>query len=54
MLKERGYEGSVYPIRRIKRSFQKASARAYLDLTFEPGEQAQVDWAIFGKMQYGN
>lgn len=53
MLKKQGYTGSVYPIRRIKKQILPASKKAFLDLNFTPGEQAQVDWASFGKMKYG-
>lgn len=53
MLRGRGYKGSVYPVRRLRRTILPSLNKAYLDLHFTPGEQAQVDWADFGKMSYG-
>lgn len=53
MLRNRGYRGSVYPVRRLMRHIRPSLRQAYLDLHFTPGEQAQVDWAHFGKISYG-
>jgi transposase len=54
MCVERGYVGSESHFRRVirKRRPRKA-AEAYLRLRSLPGEQAQVDWAHFGKVQIG-
>jgi transposase len=55
MLKTRGFDGSIWPVRRYVRIVRPASAQeAYLRLETLPGEQAQVDWGCFGKIQIGN
>lgn len=53
MLKQRGYKGSIYPIRRFCRKNRSQKQKAFLDLHFMPGEMAQVDWAEFGKISVG-
>ncbi len=53
LLRERGYNGSVYPIRRYCKEVRSHSHKAYLDLNFLPGEAAQVDWAYFGRIKIG-
>jgi transposase len=54
MLKERGYAGGPDHIRRVVgRLRPKKSAEAFQRLRTLPGEQAQVDWAHFGKLQIG-
>jgi len=55
MVKERGYEGGVDHFRdMVARHRPKPAAEAYLKLSTLPGEQAQVDWAYFGKVKIGN
>lgn len=53
MLKQRGYKGSIYPIRRFCRKNRSRKQKAFLDLQFTPGEMAQVDWAEFGRISIG-
>jgi transposase len=54
MLKERGYAGGPDHLRRvIGRLRPKKSAEAFQRLRTMPGDQAQVDWAHFGKLQIG-
>jgi transposase len=53
MLRDRGYEGSVVQLRRYLVSIRPRQGEAYLRLTTMPGEQAQVDWGHFGKVQVG-
>jgi transposase len=54
MVKERGYPGSADHFRRIVgRLRPKKAAEAFLRLRTLPGEQAQVDWAHFGKLTVG-
>jgi transposase len=54
MLRERGYEGSVGTLRRYARRVRPLPRHeAFFRLTTLPGEQAQVDWASFGKIQVG-
>ena len=54
MAKERGYAGSPDHFRRaVALHRPRPVAEAYLRLRTLPGEQAQVDWAHFGKHQVG-
>jgi transposase len=54
MVKERGYTGGVDHFRDIVRSLRpQPKGEAYLRLATLPGEQAQVDWGHFGKLQIG-
>jgi len=54
MIRERGYEGSVFPLRRYVRHVRPAPAReAFFRLSALPGEEAQVDWGSFGKFRIG-
>ena len=54
MVRERGYTGAPDHFRRVVgRLRPKPAAEAYLRLSTLPGEQAQVDWAHFGKIQIG-
>lgn len=55
MVKERGYSGGVDHFRDIvSRLRPKPKGEAYLRLATLPGEQAQCDWAHFGKLKVGN
>jgi transposase len=55
MVRERGYAGGVDHFRdMVARHRPRPAAEAYLRLRTLPGEQAQVDWAYFGKMKIGN
>jgi transposase len=54
MVRERGYKGGPDHFRRIVgRHRPKKPAEAFQRLRTLPGEQAQVDWAHFGKIQIG-
>src|SRR6187399_2032283 len=54
MIKERGYPGGPDHLRRvIGRLRPRKPAEAFQRLRTLPGEQAQVDWAHFGKLQVG-
>ena len=54
MVKERGYPGGPEHFRHIvARMRPRPPAEAYLRLRTLPGEQAQVDWAHFGKLVIG-
>ena len=51
MVKERGYPGAADHFRTIVGRYRpSAPAEAYMRLRTLPGEQAQVDWAHFGKV----
>lgn len=55
MLVQRGYPGSAVQLRRYVKTVRPQSKReAFLRLTTLPGEQAQVDWGHFGKLQVGS
>lgn len=55
MVKARGYAGGVDHFRdMLARHRPKPAAEAYLRLRTIRGEQAQVDWACFGKVKIGN
>ncbi len=55
MVKERGYQGGVDHFRdMVARQRPRPAAEAYLRLRTLPGDQAQVDWAYFGKVTIGN
>lgn len=54
MVKSRGYPGGPDHFRAIVARYRpRPSAEAYLRLRTLPGEQAQVDWAHFGKITIG-
>lgn len=54
MVKERGYPGGADHFRRIvNRLRPRKPAEAFQRLRTRPGEQAQVDWAHFGKLEVG-
>lgn len=54
MIRDRGYAGSVYAVRRLVRKIRPVSRHeAFFRLTVLPGEQAQVDWGSFGKIRVG-
>ena len=55
MVRERGYTGAPGHFRAIVAKHRpRRPAEAYLSLRTLPGEQAQVDWAHFGKHPIGN
>jgi transposase len=54
MVRGRGYVGGYAPVRRYVGVVRPAAkAEAFLKLSTLPGEQAQVDWGHFGKIQVG-
>jgi len=50
MLRVRGYTGGVRPVRRQVAELRPRRIEAFLELRTFLGEQAQVDWAHFGKV----
>lgn len=54
MIRARGYQGSVFPLRRFVRTARPVSREAFFRLSVLPGEQGQVDWGHFGSVQIGN
>ena len=55
MVKNRGYTGGIDHFRDIVVSLRPTpKGEAYLRLATLPGEQAQCDWAHFGKLTVGN
>lgn len=54
MIAARGYAGSPHHFRhRVARYRPRRAAEAYLRLRTLPGEEAQMDWAHFGKLEIG-
>ncbi len=54
MIKQRGYAGSVWPVRRyVRRVRPGARHEAFFRLSTLPAEQAQVDWGSFGSIMIG-
>jgi transposase len=54
MVRARGYVGGYSPVMRYVRAIRPgARAEAFLKLATLAGEQAQVDWGHFGKIQVG-
>lgn len=54
MLVERGYAGSESHFRRLVGTLRpRKAAEAFQRLTTLPGEEAQVDWAVFGQRVVG-
>jgi transposase len=54
MIRERGYSGSEIVVRRYVRTIRALPREAFFKLETMPGEQAQVDWASFGKIRIGH
>jgi transposase len=54
MIKGRGYGGSQIVVRRYVRGVRPLPREAFFKLETMPGEQGQVDWASFGKIQIGH
>lgn len=53
-LREEGYQGGVSILRDYLSKVRPCRTKAFLTLTFEPGECAQVDWGQFGKVKVGS
>jgi len=54
MIRERGYPGSEVVVRRYVCRIRPLPREAFFKLETMPGEQAQVDWASFGKIRIGS
>lgn len=53
-LKDQGYEGGYSILKRFISQVRPRPQKAYLPLTFGPGECAQVDWGSWGSVRVGN
>ena len=54
MVRQRGYAGSVFPVRKLVRRLRPETSRAvYRRVVTLAGESAQVDWGSFGKVRIG-
>lgn len=54
ILRDRGYKGSVYQVRRRLRELRRRGGTAcYLRVVVFPGDQGQCDWGHFGTMTVG-
>jgi hypothetical protein len=54
MIRQRGYAGSEVVVRRYVHGIRPLPREAFFKLETMPGEQAQVDWASFGKITIGS
>ncbi len=54
MVRSRGFPGSARQVRRYIHDIRPSQREAFLRLVTLPGEQAQVDWGHFGKIQVGS
>ncbi len=53
-IKEDGFEGGFTILREYVNKVRPRRYKAYLKLTFMPGECAQVDWGSYGSVNVGN
>jgi transposase len=53
MIRDRGYPGSILPLRRAVARLRPPAREAFLRLQTFPAEEAQVDWAHFGQVAVG-
>ncbi|NRA68942.1 MAG: IS21 family transposase [Pseudobacteriovorax sp.] len=51
ILKDRGYKGSVNTVIHYVRPLRKKITKTYKPMNYVAGENAQVDWAHFGKLK---
>jgi transposase len=54
LLRDRGYQGRISILRQVVKGLRPKATVAFMPLTMLPGEQAQVDWAHFGKLPVEN
>ena len=55
MVKPRGYQGGYQPVKRYVREVRPAAkTEAFFRLETLPGEEAQVDWGLFGRQRVGD
>jgi len=55
MVKSRGFPGGYETVKRyVRRARPRSKSEAFFRLETLPGEEAQVDWGLFGKLQVGN
>lgn len=54
MIRQRGYQGSIWVVRRYVRRVRPSRHEAFFRLSTLPGEQAQVDWGSFGSVAMDN
>ena len=54
MVKPRGYQGGYEPVKRYVREVRPTGrTEAFFRIETLPGEEAQVDWGLFGKLKVG-
>lgn len=53
-IKENGFEGGRTIVEDYVRKVRPKKTKAYLKLSFAPGECAQVDWGSFGTVRVGS
>jgi transposase len=53
-IKEDGFNGGYTLVKRYVRKVRPVNRKAYLTLSFAPGECAQVDWGSYGSVNVGS
>ncbi len=53
-IREQGFEGGSTIVTDYVRKIRPRRSKAYLKLSFAPGECAQVDWGCYGSVNVGN
>lgn len=53
-IRDQGYAGSYNQVKRLVRRLRPRPGKAYLELSFAPGEAAQVDWTCCGYLRVGS
>ena len=53
-LRNEGYQGGATIVREFVARIRPRKAKAFLTLSFDPGECAQVDWGQYGKVKVGS
>ncbi len=54
MVKARGFVGGYERVKKYVRGMRPSKSEAYFRLETLPGEEAQVDWGMFGRLRIGN
>jgi len=53
-LRDQGYRGSYNQVKRLVRRLRPRPGKAFLELSFGPGEAAQIDWTHCGYLRVGS
>ncbi len=53
-IREQGFDGGYTIVKEYVRKVRPPKTRAFLTLSFAPGECAQVDWGSYGSVNVGD